>query len=319
MKQVKSMYRAAAMGMAVFLVIGGLTACDQSTPHTHTYETSDVLPTCTTRGYTLHTCTAYEASYQTDTVPANGHRFASGICMVCQMTEPTGGTTPDTAWYTAALHASAYAIQSAAELAGLAALVNGEGGAECVDFDGKTITPGSDIDLGSYEWEPIGTRKTPFKGDFDGNGHAILNLKMTAAGTYAGLFGYTTGHVSDVSPEGVYIDLPASSYVGAVAGYAAGNITGGTVSSYVSGTDYAGGLIGMLAGGEVSGCRVHLSGVDNVGGVTGGQYAGGWVGYSDLSTSTLVVGGGTSSGAVSGATGLFDLYIPGRTGPGERR
>ena len=39
----------------------------------HSYSTNDVTPTCTAVGYTTHTCSACNHTYNSDTVPANGH------------------------------------------------------------------------------------------------------------------------------------------------------------------------------------------------------------------------------------------------------
>ena len=44
------------------------------------------------------------------------------------------------------------------------------------NLSGKYILM-NDIDLGEYEnWVPIGTKKQPFSGIFDGNNHSIKNL-----------------------------------------------------------------------------------------------------------------------------------------------
>ena len=51
---------------------------------------------------------------------------------------------------------------------------------------------GDDIDLSGYEnWEPIGKRGAAFQGTFDGDGHAIKNLKIgSTQEDHIGLFGY---------------------------------------------------------------------------------------------------------------------------------
>ncbi len=94
--------------------------------------------------------------------------------------------TIDKAWYDNNPSADVYIINTAAELAGLAALVN-QG--ENYNFWGKTIKLGVDIDLNDISWTPIGTEYPRyFAGEFDGNGHTISNL--TIYGTkYSGLFG----------------------------------------------------------------------------------------------------------------------------------
>ena len=90
-----------------------------------------------------------------------------------------------------------YTIASAANLKVFANKVNaGED-----YFAGKTIKLGADIDLKNVEWTPIGSaaKDHGFMGNFDGIGHTIKNLKMTALTpdsdgyAYAGLFGVTEG------------------------------------------------------------------------------------------------------------------------------
>ncbi len=62
------------------------------------------------------------------------------------------GTTDETSWYIGHENDTSYTISTAAQLAGLAKLVNAGN-----TFSGKTITLGADIDLGGQEWTPIGT------------------------------------------------------------------------------------------------------------------------------------------------------------------
>ena len=89
-----------------------------------------------------------------------------------------------------------YEIATVADLKRLATMVNaGE------PFEGITAKLVADIDLNNEEWTPIGSAYTDhgFMGNFDGNGYAIKNLKMTKLVpdsdnyVYAGLFGVTEG------------------------------------------------------------------------------------------------------------------------------
>ncbi len=62
-----------------------------------------------------------------------------------------------------------------------------------LDMDGRYML-GDNIDL-QPGWDPIGSYKAPFTGEFDGNGYAIRNLMIGEEGSpaeieYAGLFGY---------------------------------------------------------------------------------------------------------------------------------
>ena len=118
----------------------------------------------------------------------------------------------DTSWYDT--EATAFTITTPAQLAGLAAIVNGTAeGIEMDSFAGKTVTLGADIDLNNQPWTSIGHRTDvfgfdAFSGCFDGNGHRITNLSVSynvdehflnSDGSYAtavgavGLFGYVQG------------------------------------------------------------------------------------------------------------------------------
>ena len=71
-------------------------------------------------------------------------------------------------------------ISSSDGLVWLISTVNGLNGCDPDDFDGRTVRLANDIDFGeigyNYNFSPIGTRETPFKGTFDGNGHKIQHI-----------------------------------------------------------------------------------------------------------------------------------------------
>lgn len=84
-----------------------------------------------------------------------------------------------------------YEISTAAQLAWLAAQVNGGN-----SFSGKTIKLTADIRLNSEDvpdsgnpWTPIGNDSKQFKGTFDGQGHTVSGLYINATASYQGLFG----------------------------------------------------------------------------------------------------------------------------------
>ena len=111
--------------------------------------------------------------------------------------------TVDTDWYTNAADGTGtankpYEISTAAQLAGLAELVN-DGTAE---FSGKTIKLAEDIDLDKREWIPIGNENESwdgykFEGTFDGDGHTICNLNVPDT-ALPGLFGRVTGVIQNL-------------------------------------------------------------------------------------------------------------------------
>ena len=159
------------------------------------------------------------------------------LCMVMTLLPATaladGETWADdavTSWYDNHENDQTYTITTAAELAGLAELVNGGN-----DFSGKTITLGADIDLAGKEWTPIGqylgaNSTSYFSGTFDGAGNTISGLKITQAvitgfaSVYEhcayGLFGAAgAGAVfEDLTIVEPYIDLDNAKNVGALLG-----------------------------------------------------------------------------------------------------
>lgn len=139
---------------------------------------------------------------------------------------PAFAATEEYGWYGDG-SASEFTISSAAELVGLASLVNSD-----TTFKGKVIRLGADIDLKGSAWSlPIGDIYHYFMGEFDGQGHIISGLNSTAPHTtgdnvkvaYMGLFGYT---------RDAYIHSFTLS--GANLGYTgdAGEVHCGTVAAY---------------------------------------------------------------------------------------
>jgi len=99
-----------------------------------------------------------------------------------------------------------YVIENPAELAWLAAAVNGTltRASEPQTFLGETFVLASDINLGDELWTPIGRSSmhtSTFRGTFDGQGHTISGLKVQTE-TGAGLFGL----VSPVAIKNLTID-----------------------------------------------------------------------------------------------------------------
>lgn len=126
--------------------------------------------------------------------------------------EPVGCWTDvgnyDISWYTDNPEAEEYDLWDAADLAGLAYLVNNN-----IEFfyssnasNGKIVRLRAPVDMSAHYWEPIGTFKVAyvdggvsdispcFVGTFDGGNHAISGIVVkndgTAKSVYAGFFGY---------------------------------------------------------------------------------------------------------------------------------
>ncbi len=138
-------------------------------------------------------------------------------------------TEADTDWYTNdAEGATEFTIDSAAELAGLAKLVN-----EGNNFSGKTVKLGNNIDLAGKEWTAIGSAtesSNMFLGEFDGKDYTISNLTMSGSkrgGLFISIKG--TAEVHDLVIDNANVSVTFNSNY-ARGGALAGQIwTGGTV------------------------------------------------------------------------------------------
>ena len=166
-----------------------------------------------------------------------------------------------------------YTVTSAEGLKNIAKLVNEEWKSDI------NITLTADINLSGIDWTPIGIDYNHrYTGTFDGGGHTITGLTVTTSDQYAGLFGYLSGTVKDVTLEGVQITTTRNvGAVGGVAGYSQGNIENCSVSGSVSGSGmngFAGGVVGYQSGGFLTGCSSSAT-------VNAGNIAGGVAGSTD--------------------------------------
>ena len=227
-----------------------------------------------------------------------------------------------------------YTVTSAEGLKNIAKLVNEEWKL------GINITLTADIDLKGIDWTPIGKDDNKaYTGTFDGNGKTITGLTVTGSYKYAGLFGDIdeNGTVKNVVLEDVQITSDNSSgYAGGVAGDSWGTIENCSVSGSVSGTTFAGGVVGSQWGGSITGCNssATVKGVIFAGGIAGetnsgasltgcyatgdvtvendgtnNSHAGGVVGYNGGGTLTACYATGSVTGSGSGT-----IYVGGVTG-----
>ena len=204
----------------------------------------------------------------------------------------------DISWYKDA--DNEFTLTNAAELFGLAQLVNGG-----TNFANKTVKLGEDIDLIGYIWTPIGSGKR-FSGTFDGGNHTITGMRVYAAGiSYSGLFGYVYGGtMQNLRVEGS-VTTDGVSSVGGIVGQLGGS---GTVTNCLSKvniegsgkTANVGGIVGKVESGAVNLCW-------NEGTVTGGSGStGGIVGTNSGGTVTNCANFGevTGSSTASGIVGI---------------
>ena len=234
--------------------------------------TALVAPQSVAAGTTFITCT-----------------FTNGKTFVYKMKNATDWQAGGEYTYTVSLAAAkdlgytiesngSYTVTSADGLMNVAELVNG----------GKTdinITLDKDIDLTGKEWTPIGTGySNTYTGTFDGGGHTITGLTVTANDEYVGLFGHlnSAGTVKNVVMEGIQITSNQiyGGSIGGVVGFSWGTIENCTVSGSVSGTVYVGGVVGAQWGGSITGCSSSAT-------VKGMVYVGGVVGQTNGNTATL--------------------------------
>lgn len=214
----------------------------------------------------------------------------------------------NTSWYQENSATKEYTITTAAELAGLAQLVND--GTDT--FQGWTITLGANINLMDYSWTPIGKKDAPFKGTFDGqNGkYTISNLSIDdEALTNAGLFGVlnTPGVIKNVTIQNA--SVTAKSEAGALIGTShTGALENCTVSGNVNIT--ANYKVGGLSGGgyaDITNCHVEA----NTGSTVTGTYQ-----ATDLEGDNV---GGLIGFLGEGDTTLTDCSVSGLTVTGTRK
>ena len=232
----------------------------------HIYTSAITPPTCTAQGFTDYTCSICGHKYTGDITGLSAHRFNDGSCMYCSFKEIKEYITPDTEWFDETVRT--FTISTKEELAGLASLVN----LGMISAD-RTFYLEADIDLGFYEWIPIGTEENPFSATFKGEGYTISSMKTSADQDYVGLFGKVTGTISNFNLVNatVYVKS-AHNYIGTVCGYSDNAISKITASGFVDAdkSNYVGGVAGALANlADDVKSSVAVSGTDYVGGIVG--------------------------------------------------
>lgn len=212
-----------------------------------------------------------------------------------------------------------YSLSTGAELAWYAAQVNAGTGK-----DGRLT---ADIDLGDFDWTPMGSSTKPFAAKFEGDGHTVSGLFIDAPNANNnGLFGYVKGASIDapasVCGVAVHGQVTAKQYSAGVAGYIHQYSTVERCANYATvkglGT-YIGGVVGYIGNptGVVTDCynARTVTGTTNCGGVVGGHFANARIenlfNIGEVSGSRVAacVGGTTSKSAVKNlfATAEYDI------------
>lgn len=208
----------------------------------------------------------------------------------------------DTSWYNAT--DKTFTLNDAADLAGLAVIVNGLNGHAKDNFAGKTITlkAGETFDLSAHTWTPIGNSSNVdeyFKGTFDGNSEnrtTITGMTILNANGKTGLFSTANSAIiKNIRISTGYISVASglNIKVGGIVGYAYDATTikecsfDGTIdteNSSSSNYNYFGGIVGeTYSEVTIKDCRTNGTIFGN------GTYMGGIVGYSYASSAGIGV------------------------------
>ena len=236
----------------------------------------------------------------------------------------------DISWYVGNESEKTYTLETAAQMLGFAALVNGTAkGADgkairSVNFKGKTVKLANDIDVSAYEWTPIGDKYgSKFAGTFDGTGHSVTVTINAIGRDVVGLFGYVSGAIKNLTVTGTVTANGNGKYFGQVAGIV-GDLSGtvsmcvnaATVTAYGYGTLWMGGIAAgnidyeetakitnCLNAGAITG-TVTKSNNENI--VTGIGYISIFEGDIDISqcwnTGDITIKGTDSNSKVAGIT-----------------
>ena len=212
--------------------------------------------------------------------------------------------------------------------AGLKAIAN--------DLSGDYVLA-ADITL-TGQWTPLGTEASPFTGTFDGGGHSIKGLTVTASSDLdnSGLFGYAKGAtLKNVSIIGAKVD--GDEHVGILLGNAKQvTISGVMTSGIVTGRDHVGGIVGDASGTPDNGEFTSISNCMSTAGVFSRSYqAGGIAGivnaanidkcffYGSATAEDRNAGAGGISALIDGGSGTFTnnvsaaIYIKGAASVGN--
>lgn len=180
------------------------------------------------------------------------------------------------------------------------------------DFSGKYFILNNDLDLNHIAWKAIGSYSLPFAGNFDGNGHSIVNMQYAStlansnANSGHGLFSTSKGTVKNLSVSGS--SQSEAKYTALIVGNNMGEVSGCRSYGSVVGFGNVGGVVGYGVG-SVDACINYADISDNgaggcyrFGGVIGCSGAEGRVeNCSNYGTVRVSAGTGSVGGVVGKA------------------
>ncbi|NDV80601.1 fimbrillin family protein [Bacteroides sp. 51] len=220
--------------------------------------------------------------------------YTTTIKLNIEKTEVKLGTVEVTKWVESSSHGTATPNDYPVIEIG-----NGEGpgtnpnpGENGDDYAGKTLRLTKDVTLEELKEElgvmPLGSKETPFRGTFDGQGFKITDVNLVSNDDFLGIFGYTDGAtIKNLNVEGVGVkngSENSSTATGGLVGYANNTLITNchvTYTDIVSAAyDNAGGLVGYAVGGtRIEGCSTNTKVYAQH------SYAGGLVGRTLAGTS----------------------------------
>lgn len=140
-----------------------------------------------------------------------------------------------------------FQISNGAELAWFAEYINNNG-------ENQNAVLTSDIDLGDYDWTPIGTREINYLGSFDGQNHKVKGIYINNPNNYyLGLFGEVKG--ATLRGVSVYGAITGSYYTAGLVGYAYESSTIDRCANFVDVTGIdVGGIVCFAQGCVITNC-----------------------------------------------------------------
>lgn len=172
--------------------------------------------------------------------------YQNGFCSAC------GGFQSCTGSGTAG---DPYIISNAGNLYWFAEKVNGGEKTACafvsddITVNEAVLKPDGTVCEKAFRvWKPIGSSSKNFKGKFNGNGKTVSGLYVQTKDDYVGFFGYinSSAEVESLGIEDSWIH--GRYFVGGIAGFNAGKITGCFNKGSIDGYDGIGGIAGKNHG-----------------------------------------------------------------------
>lgn len=227
-------------------------------------------------------------------------------------------------WYMRDPYAVRYELHSESELAGLAAIVNGDvPGLDPFDFAGREIRIVNPIHIQSTQWVPIGMDESrPFEGIFNGGNYLIDGLTLIPDYDYSGLFGVIgeAGEARNMLLEP--LSVAGKGHTGVLAGFNKG-VLDNIVIHLMKGAEVSGGIAGSFLGGNTgtfTNVSVTLTNGSRVEAAYDSSIAGGLIGHNASAINPEMyefqVESGSVGSSASGATigGLIGLQSADATG-----